>query len=155
VKNKRKEVFRVKTEELKNKFSFLEAEESTKRIGNNEKGILTIVNTEHHGKRLMISKQLEKDLKLEGKIQIAVANDGTCMLVGSLIEKNQNTFTLNRLKKGSESSRYVLYNKAVIDEITEKLKLDFSSKTTITFYGIEYMEYGDTTIAKVWLGGEL
>lgn len=104
--------------------------------------------------RIVFSKQLEEDLNLTDKIQLAVSKDGKSLYVGAELDASQTCYSLRRLKKDESKSKLVLYNSAVIKEITEKLNLSFEDRVGITFCGIEYLEIDDSRVAKVWKGEE-
>lgn len=140
---------------LKNDFCFLEAEENTKRNNHTGAGVLTIINAsaKGNGMRIVFSKQLEEDLSLTDKIQLAVSKDGKSLYVGAELDASQTCYSLRRLKKDESKSKLVLYNSAVIKEITEKLNLSFEDRVGITFYRIEYLEIENSRVAKVWEKG--
>lgn len=140
--------------QLVNDFCFLEAEENTKRNNKAGAGALTIINAsaKGNGMRIVFSKQLEEDLNLTEKVQLAVSKDGTSLYVGAELDTSQTSYSLRRLKKGDSSSKLVLYNSAVIKEITEKLNLSFEEHVGETFYGIEYLEIDGRKVAKIWKG---
>ena len=54
------------------------------------------------------------------------------------------------MKKGDSNSRLVLYQKAVIQELTEKLGLNFDEAVSVTFYGVEYFEEEGTRVARIF-----
>ncbi len=137
-------------------YVFLIAEETSKEKQKKGKGIITIVNAErkNNGNRITFSKELQRDLKLSDEVQIAIAEDGSSLMIGVMLDEEQKTYKLRRLKKGNSNSRLVLYNKKVVEEITKKMNLQFENKVSITFYGIEYIETEKGLIARVWEDGE-
>ena len=137
-------------------YVFLRAEETSREKLKRGRGAITIVNAEgkNNGNRIMFSKELEKDLELNNEVQIAIAKDGSSLMLGAMFDEEQTTYKLRRLKKGNSNSRLVLYNKKVVEEITEKMNLQFEDKVSITFYGIEYEETDNGLIAKVWEDGD-
>lgn len=136
--------------------SFLEAKETAKRNSSTGTGVLTIINAsaKGNGTRILFSKQLEEDLEFTDNVQIATDKDGTCLYVGAELNSSQTSYKLHRLKKGDSNSRLVLYNSAVIKEISEKLNLSFEERVGVTFYGIEYLDMNGRKVAKVWKGEE-
>lgn len=132
-----------------NQFSFIETKVNKKTVGTKNKGIVTIVNAEakNCGSRLVISKELEESLSLRGQIQIAIANDGNSIMLGESIDKTKPLYSLRREKKDKSSSRYVLYGKDIIMELTDKLHLDFSNSVSYTFYDVEITEINDILVA--------
>lgn len=137
-------------------YVFLKAEETSRKKLKKGKGAITIVNAErkNNGNRITFSKDIERDLKLDNEVQIAIAEDGSSLMIGAMFDEKQITYKLRRLKKGNSNSRLVLYNKKVVEEITEKMNLNFDETISITFYGIEYEETDNGLIAKVWKDGE-
>ena len=137
-------------------YVFLIAEETSKEKQKKGKGIITIVNAErkNNGNRITFSTELQRDLKLSDEVQIAIAEDGSSLMIGVMLDEEQKTYKLRRLKKGNSNSRLVLYNKKVVEEITKKMNLQFENKVSITFYGIEYIETEKGLIARVWEDGE-
>ena len=132
---------------------FLEARPNTVSKDRGGKGAVTLINAEKKGcgSRMIISKQLEKDLQLEDKIQIALDADGSSFFLSKCIDEKEAFYSLRRLKKGDSNSRLVLYQKAVIQELTEKLGLNFDEVVSVTFYGVKYFEEEGTRVARIFL----
>lgn len=133
-------------------FSFLEAENNNKahKAG---KGVLTIVNAQRTGcgQRLVISKQLQNQLQITESIQLLISDDGKFLLLGKNISDKATSYKMRLLKKDNPNSKLVLYNSAVVNEITKKMNLCFDETVSITFYGIELIAHGDTLLAKLSL----
>jgi len=44
-------------------------------------------------------------------------------------------------------SKGVIYSAGIVKEITDLYKLDFSNKTSITFFDVEYVKYEENVVA--------
>lgn len=145
----------LQNKEILCSFQELDAQDNSRNPRKSGNGVLSIVNSEKNGNRILFSKQLEEDLCLtNGEIQILASKEKRALLIGAKLPNAQKTYTLRRLKHGDESSRYVIYNKSLILAIAESLQLDFSECVSHTFYDVQYMEYEDSIIAYVTEGGE-
>ena len=136
--------------EILNSFVELNVQDNSKKPRKRGNGILTIVNSEKNGNRILFSKQLEEDLCLtNGEIQILASKEKRALLIGAKLPNAQKTYTLRRLKCGDESSRYVIYNKSLMLAIAESLQLDFSECVAHTLYNVQYLEIEDSIVAIV------
>lgn len=137
-------------------FSFLEAENSNK-AHTAGKGIISLVNAKRTGcgQRLVLSAQLINDLEILDTIQILISNDGNSLLLGKFISDKATSYKLRLLNKDKPQGKKVLYNSAVVNEITQKMKLSFEDTVSVTFFGIEYFEIEEgRTVAEITLKGE-
>lgn len=97
-------------------------------------GVILLVNTKS-GKRLIIAKSLIGNINK--------------LAIGEKLPANENYFTVKDYK-----GKGVIYSADLVKEISEKFKLDFSNRTTITFEEVEYIEYEDTTVAIITINNE-
>lgn len=136
-------------------FSFLEAE-NTNKSHKAGKGIASLINAQRTGcgQRLVLSAQLVNDLEIVDTVQILISNDGKSLLLGKNISEKATNYKTLLLNKDNPKGRRVLYNSAVVNEITRKMNLSFEEKTTVTFYGVEYFEHEGKTVAEISLKGE-
>lgn len=136
----------------KTPWCFLEVAPTKAKNERGGKGAVTLINAEKKGcgSRMIISKQLEIDLELEDKIQIALNQDGCSFYLSKCIDEKEAFYHLCRLRKGDSNSRLVLYQKGVIQELTEKLGLEFDKKVSVTFRGVEYIEEDGIRVAKIF-----
>ena len=136
-------------------FSFLEAE-NTNKSHKAGKGIASLINAQRTGcgQRLVLSAQLVNDLEIADTVQILISNDGKSLLLGKNISEKATNYKTLLLNKDNPKGRRVLYNSAVVNEITRKMNLSFEEKTTVTFYGVEYFEHEGKTVAEISLKGE-
>lgn len=145
----------LQNKEILCSFQELDAQDNTRKPRTRGNGILTIVNSEKNGNRILFSKQLEEDLCLtNGEIQILASKEKRALLIGATVPNAQNTYTLRRLKNGDSKSRYVIYNKGLMLAIADALSLDFSKCVSHTLYNVEYLECDNVLLALVTQGGE-
>lgn len=62
--------------------------------------------------------------------------------IGEQLPNNDNYIKIKALK-----SKGVIYSAGIVKEITDLYKLDFSNKTSITFFDVEYVKYEDNVVA--------
>lgn len=136
-------------------FSFLEAE-NTNKAHKAGKGVATLVNAQRKkcGQRLVISAQLVNDLEIVDTVQILISNDGKSLLLGKNISEKATNYKTLLLNKDNPNGRRVLYNSAVVKEITRKMNLSFEETVSVTFYGVQYFEHEGKILAEISLKGE-
>lgn len=141
----------MKNEKL---FEILEVKNTSNKTIPKSKGAMTVVNdiNNGHGFRIILSKQLEKDLNLTDSLQLAISEDGKCLKIGVDIDQSKQAYLLRRANKKKANSKLIIYNKPLVEEITRRMDLDFSQCCSITFYGIEYLEERGQLFAIVWRG---
>ena len=109
-------------------------------------GVISLVNTKS-GKRLIIAKSLIGNINNPIKVVIGLSKNK--LAIGEKLPANENYFTVKDYK-----GKGVIYSADLVKEISEKFKLDFSNRTTITFEEVEYIEYEDTTVAIITINNE-
>ena len=121
-----------------NDFKAVKSRENTKhkRVIN---GAISLINTKS-GKRLIMAKALISNLNNPSKVVIGLSKNK--LAIGPKLPDNENHFTVEDYK-----GKGVIYSADLVKEISEKFKLDFSNRTTITFEEVEYIEFEDTTVA--------
>ena len=121
-----------------NDFKAVKSRENSKhkRVIN---GAISLINTKS-GKRLIMAKVLIRKLNNPNKIVIGLSKNK--LAIGEKLPANENYFTVKDYK-----GKGVIYSADLVKEISEKFKLDFSDRTTITFEEVEYIEFEDTTVA--------
>ena len=134
-------------------FSFLEAE-NTNKSHKAGKGVATLVKSQHNGCRFVLSKQLQNDLEITDSIQILISNDGNSLLLGTNISDKATSYKMRFLRANDPNSKLVLYNSAVVNEITQRMHISFEEKICVTFYGVEFFELEGKTVAELTLKGE-
>lgn len=108
-----------------------------KPIITREGGVITIVNTSKNGKRIHLSRRLVEELSLVNTCHIGVTND-SLVISNEEIENSMEVFVRKMGKKS------VVYSSSFIDFITKKFKLNFNSKSCITFKDFEKVEIEKT-----------
>ncbi|WP_342476492.1 hypothetical protein NYE24_19710 [Paenibacillus sp. FSL H7-0350] len=104
--------------------------------------VLTVVNTKSSGKRITLSGDLIEKTGSSTAIQIAVNDEG--IAIGGELPDNDTYFTLRKIgRKG------VVYSTELVDEITALFELDFSERSSISFYDVSYLSVEDTEVAFV------
>ncbi len=54
---------------------------------------------------------------------------------------------MNLSNEARNSNMEIIYSAGIVKEITDLYKLDFSNKTSITFFDVEYVKYEDNVVA--------
>ena len=128
----------------------LEGSSSKHRAGGTGKpGVLNIVWKE--GSRRSVSIAEEVIEELGSPLMLAVYFDEDGIVFEALQEdREENCFRLKHQgKKG------IIYSKSLVEEIIETYDLDFESRTSRTFFNVEYFEAeAGSTVAKVVLVDE-
>lgn len=122
--------------------SFLDVESECRSRKNSESGVISIVNTPDNGKRISLSKELMNKLEISNSAQIRMSDD--CLLIAKQIKGSKKSFVVR--KNGNKGA---IYAADLIQEISKKFKLDYSTRTTITFPKVEYHSYDNGLIALI------
>lgn len=67
--------------------------------------------------------------------------------IGEQLPNNENYINI-KLSKSKES----IYSVGIVKEITDMYQLDFSSRISITFLDVEYIDYEECVVAVVTVG---
>lgn len=118
---------------------FKPSESKVRRKGIAEAGVMSIVNAKT-GKRIMISREIMEKLNKPERVVISFAEDK--IAIGEQLPNNDNYIGIKVLK-----SKGVIYSAGIVKEITDLYELDFSNKTSITFFDVEYVKYEDNVVA--------
>ncbi|MCM3116314.1 hypothetical protein M3610_13495 [Neobacillus sp. MER 74] len=103
-------------------------------------GVITIINSERNGKRIILSKELMEELLEPELVQIAFSSNE--IAIGEEIPNNDHHFNVR--KNGAKG---VIYSAGLIQEITGLFNLDFSNKVSVTFYQVRYFTQGTSKVA--------
>lgn len=90
---------------------------------------VSIVNTTVSGKRITISKGLFNALEQPDKLAFTYNDDK--LAIGKELPADVESY-----KFAPSLNKHVLYRASLVETITEQFKLDFSTKSTITFSNI-------------------
>lgn len=101
-------------------------------------GVLQLVNC-GNGKRGVIAKKAMSEMGNPTKIQILLGED--TVLFGKNLPNTDKSY---EIKKGGS-----IYAAKLVGELTEKYNLDFTEKTSITFYDYKYLEHGEEKILAI------
>lgn len=97
-----------------------------------EEGICTIVNCKKNGnKRIAIASKLLDAIGNPEKVEVGIMPHGIAIAERLPVEANE--FSVKKL-----GAKKVIYAGALVEEITEEFKLDYSNRTSITFQKVEY-----------------
>ena len=121
---------------------------TTKTVG--EETMLSIVNTLKCGHRITIARSKVLDeIGVEDTVQVAYSKMRNAIILG----KNLNGQDYNLKKMHGKA---VIYNRALVETLTDMLGLDFSNRTTVSFTTVEFKEYGEVgcKLAIIPVGGE-
>lgn len=97
-----------------------------------EEGICTIVNCKKNGnKRIAIASKLLDAIGNPEKVEVGIMPNG--IAIAEKLPVKANEFPVKKL-----GAKKVIYAGALVEEITEEFKLDYSNRTSITFQKVEY-----------------
>jgi hypothetical protein len=101
--------------------------------------VMSVVNS-NCGKRVTLSKELMD--KLRNPTMVAVSFSKESIAIGEMLPNNNNRLTIKPSgKKG------VIYSAGIVSEITDKYRLDFNNRTSITFSEVDFIEVEGSIIA--------
>lgn len=128
--------------ETKKKFDLttLRQPESVNLSTNSQAGVLSIISSKRNGKRIVLSEKIMTELDNPENVQFAF--DSSTIAVAECLPDNDKSFNIKISgKKG------IVYAANLVDEVAEELQLDFSDKTSITFYDAEYDNHEEWPVA--------
>ncbi|MUT64928.1 hypothetical protein [Paenibacillus sp. NEAU-GSW1] len=105
---------------------------------------LTVVNTERHGKRVVIAQEVIEKIGSPSTVQIAFNGDG--IVICKNLGLDDNHFHLRTSRKN-----FAIYSKELVHEITENYKLDFTGGTSVSYQLVKYLNLKGTLAALVTL----
>jgi hypothetical protein len=76
------------------------------------------------------------------EVQVSYDIDKKRIIIGKQLLNNENSYSIRR-----SGSKGVIYSKGLVDEITEVMQLDFSSRSSITFQEAEYLKNEQYSVA--------
>lgn len=109
-----------------------------------EAGVMSVVNSAKNGSRTIISQQVHNNLQEPSSVQAGFIEDG--MVLGAYLGDEYTPFNLRK-----QGAKQVIYNKGLVEQITNHFGLDFSNRTSITFHSISYKKLNGQTIAIISL----
>lgn len=105
-----------------------------------EAGVMSVVNSGKSGNRVAVAREVHQKLREPSSIQVGFING--CLILGRHLG---DTYTSYALRK--QGAKQIIYSKALVEQITNHLKLDFSDRTSITFHSVTYKKSNDQVIA--------
>lgn len=105
-----------------------------------EAGVISIINSQKNGKRLIISSDLMERLNQPAKVKVAF-HEGT-LAMSEQLPTNGHAFVVKKSKRKGN-----VYAAALIDEITKEFGLDFNNHVSITFYECHYGQFNGFPVA--------
>ncbi|MEC1375847.1 hypothetical protein P9D39_16270 [Heyndrickxia oleronia] len=112
---------------------------STKKNMIPDAGVLSVVNS-NNGKRIAVSREVHNGLGNPMALQFGFINGG--IVIG---ENLGDTFTLYELKK--LGAKHMIYNKELVEQVTNHCNLDFTNCTSFTFSKVTYQKMNDSIVA--------
>ena len=119
--------------------SFKPSESKTINKCSAEAGAMSVINSKT-GKRIIVSREIMEKLNKPERVVMSFAVDK--IAIGEQLPNNDNYINIKVLK-----SKGVIYSAGIVKEITDLYKLDFSNKTSITFFDVEYVKYEENVVA--------
>lgn len=128
--------------EMDDDFDFGEFEASTSTSsskGAKKAGIISIINNVN-GHRMSLSKLLMKKLNDPESVQFAFK--GNEFIIAEKIPTGGNRFNISKTGK-----KNIIYARELVQEITDKYRLDFSNRTSLTLYKVKYKRVNGQVVA--------
>lgn len=118
---------------------FIPSKSETKVRNGAQKGVFTIVKSKNC-KRIAIATKVMKNLNNPKKVAISFSEHS--IAVGEQLPNNYNLLNVK-----TDKNKGMIYSSGLVSEITNKYRLDFSNRTSITFSDVEYIQHNGFTIA--------
>lgn len=116
-----------------------------------EPGVITVVNSKDHGKRVSLSEKLLTELNHPKAIQVSLAKDRIAL--AEKLSDDHHSFTIK--KDGKNGKRGIVYASGLVEEITKQYNLDFSSRVSVTFGDVQYLKKDGYPVAVVTMKNSL
>jgi len=110
-----------------------------------EPGVITVVNSKDHGKRVSLSEKLLTELNYPKAIQVSLAKDRIAL--AEKLSDDHHSFTIK--KDGKNGKRGIVYASRLVEEITKQYNLDFSSRVSVTFGDVHYLKKDGYPVAVI------
>lgn len=120
--------------------NFKASKSKQKSVIRSNQGVVTIINTEKNGKRIVFLKDVMDKLGNPPKILISCSDNA--IAVGERLPDNQNFLSIKYSK-----TKGTIYSAGTVNELTEMYQLDFSNRTLITFSEVKYTTYENHKVA--------
>jgi hypothetical protein len=120
--------------------SFCPSSSSGTNARTGEAGALSIVNSEKNGKRITLSREVTEKLNDPETVQFSFSERQ--ILIAEELPNHNNRFTVKK-----HGARGVIYSSSLVQEITERFKLDFSNRVSITLHEVKYAKSNGKRVA--------
>ena len=134
------EIEEVTQKQQYNLENFKASKSKQKSVIRSNQGVVTIINTEKNGKRIVFLKDVMEELGNPPKILISCSDNA--IAVGEKLPDNQNFLSIKYSK-----TKGTIYSACTVNELTEMYQLDFSNRTSITFSEVKYTTYENHKVA--------
>lgn len=104
-----------------------------------EAGVLSVVNSKS-GKRVSIAKEVIEQIGQPTSIQIGFVD--TRMVIGKYLGEAYTSYEMK-----VQGTKRIIYNKDLVEQITNHYNLDFTSRTSVTFSTATYQRMAGERIA--------
>jgi len=103
-------------------------------------GVASLVNSEKNGKRFILSREVHEKLGEPESVQVGYKDNQ--IIISERIADNYTSYGLKR-----QGAKQIIYNKELVEQMTDLFELDFSARTCITFSEVSYENLNDAIIA--------
>lgn len=107
-------------------------------------GVVTVVKSSKSSHRVSIAPEVYSNLNNPTKLQVGFVEKDLV-----IAEYLSDEFTSYSLKQ--QGAKHIVYNKELVEQISEHCELDFSSRTSITFQKVTYKNLNNQSIAIISL----
>lgn len=123
------------------KFSFDEIIPSISNPVNRipEAGVMSVVNSKN-GKRVSIAKDVIESIGQPASIQVGFID--TRIVVGEYLGEAYTSYTLKK-----QGAKHIIYNKDLVEQVTNHYQLDFTNRTSVTFPKATYQRRDEMRVA--------
>lgn len=103
---------------------------------------IRIINSKRNGKRITLKNSLIERLGNPKELEFGFLEDTLIIAKGKSKKVSDVSYNLRKQSKNT----YCIYNTNLVEEITKRLKLDFSNNVTVNLEHIRYKEIEEETI---------
>ena len=109
------------------------------------RGAISIINTEHHGRRISFSPDVLEKIGNPETVQIALNKDG--IFVGRELPSCNMYFPVKR--KGTSAG--IVYNTDLVKNIANNFSLDFNGRASRTFYKTKVIRNDNDILVLIYM----
>lgn len=104
-----------------------------------EAGVISIINS-NCGKRISLSKKLLQNLNYPKTLKFSFTEEG--IVIAADLPGNDISFLIKESR-----NKFLIYSAPLVTEITSAFGLDFTKKTSMTFYEVIYSTIDEIPVA--------